>query len=86
MAAGALHLDTEEGGADDGAFRGHRHVVLRSCAKASRSAETLTAFLAQQFGDEEIHRLVVPERLVEPPAEGPGIVECGVQDVWILTA
>ena len=84
MTARALHFHAEEGGADDGALGGHGNVVLRGGGEAGRTTEALAAFLAQQFGDEEIHGFVVLQRLINPPAEGAGVVERRVEDVGVF--
>mgnify|MGYP003381616954 CR=1 FL=1 len=40
----------------------------------------------EQFRDEEVHRLVVFEGLVQPPPEGAGIVEGGIQNCLLYTS
>ena len=61
MTARALHLHTEEGGADNRALGRHRHIVLRSHCEASRTAEALAALHTDEFGDEEIQGLVIEQ-------------------------
>lgn len=61
MAAGAFHFDAKECGANDEAFRGHGNVVLRSDAKASRTAELFRSFHPDEFGDHEVERFVIDE-------------------------
>ena len=84
VAAGALHFDAEEGGADDGAFGGHGNVVAGGGAESGRAAEAFGALHAEEFGDEEVHGAVVGEGLVKIPAEGAGVVEGGVEDVRVF--
>ena len=84
VAARALHFHAQECGADDDALGRHRHVVLRGDAEPGRPAEPFAAFHPQQFGDEQVERLVVDEGFVQPPAEGAGVVERGVDQVGVL--
>lgn len=84
MAAGAFHFNTEEGGADDGAFGGHGDVVAGGGAESGRATEAFGALHAEEFGDEEVHGAVVAEGLMEEPAEGAGVVEGGVEDIGVF--
>ena len=59
MAARTFHLDAQECGAEDGRFRGHRHVVLRRDSKTGRPAEPLAPPHPHQLGDEQVERFVV---------------------------
>ena len=84
VAAGALHFDAKEGGADDEAFGGHGDVVLGGEAEAGGAAEFLGTFHADEFGDHEVEGFFIDEGFVEPEAEGAGVVEGWVKDVGVF--
>ena len=84
VAAGAGEVHPEEGLGDDLRAVGSGHVVLRGEAEAGGAAAIDAAFHRDQFGGEAVHRFVVEERLVNPPAERAGVVERGFEDAGVL--
>ena len=76
-----LHRERGECGRDDLSLRGHRQIVLRSDRKARWAAVARAALHRDQLGGEAIHRLVVEQRLADPPAERPRVVQGAPKDV-----
>ncbi len=84
VAAGALRIDAEEGGGDDRALRGVRHIILRGHAEAGGPARHDAPLLEDELCHHPVERKVVEEGVVQPPPEGAGVVECGIENIGIL--
>ena len=84
VTAGAFHFDAKEGGTNDESFGGHGDVVLRGNSEAGGTTKPIGTFHADEFGDHEVEGFVIEEGFVKPPSEGAGVVEGGIDDVWIF--
>lgn len=84
MTARTFHFDAEKRGTEDDAFRRHRRIVLRGDPETGRTAKALTPFHPDQLGHEKIQRLVIEQRLINPPTKRPGVIQRRIDQVRIL--
>ncbi len=75
MASRAFHLYAQERGRKNVRFRSHRYIILGSHRKACRTTTQLVAFHPDQFRDKAVHRLILNQRIVYPPAERSCVVQ-----------
>src|SRR5207302_62751 len=73
--SGAFLMVDEEGVEIGRRLRRNWEVVLRCRAEPTGPAVSRAALHADQLGGKSVHRLVVQERLVDPPAERAGVVQ-----------
>ena len=83
VTACAFHLDTQEGPAEDMGLGGHGCIILSRHPEPGWTHIPIAPHL-NQVGDEPVHRFVVQERFMYPPAKGAGVVQVGFDDVGVF--
>ena len=85
VAACAFHFDPKESAAEHVGFGGHGYVVFGCYLEASGASSVVAATKAEKFGDKAIKRDFVDEGIVDPPAEGTGVIEFAFDEARVLS-